>query len=283
MFTFADTIEKNILTDLPASASNHTSDAGSYLVSYETNSIRLSYSLEKNRWVASTRKSENAYHSRWAERKSFGTFFEEECEAVSGIKGSEFEEKYLDKTKSYGFLVPLRGANKVLRRDEMPPLLILAEVKSNESWICLDNTQDTALFTGPWSFPTKIDPLNYEVVLDNDPYAVGITFIGHLDKFAECKAGGEATVVRFLYPQFLQARVLRDNTPSILLRYGKLWKERSPLKTEYENHYSEFIYSFDEVVRILYEIYHSRYINGENNQTTPIRPVSYTHLRAHET
>lgn len=280
MFTFADTVEKNILTDIISFSDTHGDSAGSYFVSYETNSIRLTFNADKNRWVASTRNTENAYYSRWAEKKSFGTFFEEECEVVCGCRGSVFESKYLDKTKSYGFLVPLRGANKVLTRVEMPPTLILAEVKSENEWIIFDNDSSKAQFKGPWSFPHKVDPKKFKTALDEDAFAVGLTFIGKPE--TKCPEYPDVSVVRFLYPQYIHARQLRDNTPSILVRYGKLWKDRSPLKEEYEDHYAEYISAFEDVVRELYDIYIRRYVNGDNENISPIRHAVLRKMRSHQ-
>lgn len=241
---------------------------------YELSLVRVFFHGEK--WHIATQKKINAFKSFWANRTSFGSYFEIE---VGGLGYWSLDEFYnlLDKNVGYFFLFPLRDENRVLvSKNLLGNVLYLVAVEEN-GVIITENIEKTYSFNLkipikkelPWSFIslTKVNSFeeisnyyNKALKEDCDSDSVGIMVYS------------ERGYYRILFPEYETKRELRQNVSDIIERYVKIPSE---LVDDFKSQYNDFIFDFDEkfqkLVNELHSIYLKRHIGREIVKTTPLK------------
>lgn len=276
-----ETIEESIdsLSDFER---NHCSESGDserqhWFVCYEVFAIKAAYDLERRSWSFSTKGKENAFTSFWAERRSFAHLFLDE---VNKLCGSENFFSKMQRDTEYYFLVPLRGKNRVLlsKEDEtyLEPMIFLSGVIKQGYASLLEDDEERAKYAGPWSFLPRTTPAEYDPA--DYPYSIGLAYCNlnatpcpHRAESNDSAPANSPRLVRFLLPQYAERRELRGNVADVYMRYGQLWREKSPKINQYKRQYEEYIKPFDSAIDELYTLFHKRYVDQEYAQTTPLR------------
>ena len=212
----------------------------------------------------STKKKIDAFKSRWAEALSFGDFF-------VGESSASFEEftAQLDPKIEYFFLIPLRGKNRMFQDAEQERIVYLVQTVYDGKLCSFLTQEERDSMAGSWAWlPIVEDPVNFSV--ENYPNSIGLC---HVDD------ASPNVVHRFLTNEFIRARDLRANTPCILMRYGQLWKSKSPLLEEFEIVYEVYLYNFKQNIRELENTYYQRYTMNQFVKTNPFNHAILKQLK----
>lgn len=233
---------------------------------YEGAVIRLFHF--SGRWYLSTHRKLDAFRSKWASRKSFGTMFKEALNAELE-ENKNFEhilpqgdnildqfESMLDKDKQYMFLLCNNSENRIVcKAPERPRVYHVGTFINGE----LDMSIDCGI-----PYPVKREFTSVEDMCTQVGEKVDPSYMQGL-----CLFGPNNQQIKVLHAEYDRLFKVRGNVPSIKFRYlevrmnAQMVNELYNLYPEYSNEFDQYESSLYEIAQDIYNSYVKRFIHKE--------------------